>query len=326
MATSMNTWERLRTRPQTLWLRKALFQVHLWTGIGLGLYVLLMSISGTALIYRRELTIRFARQPTIVAGPSDVRLTEDELKQAAMRAHPGYDVERVSVRKNLTLPVEILLARGEKKLPRLFNPYTGADMGPILTPGFRFMAWLADLHDNLLYARTGRMLNGVGAVFTTLLCITGIIIWWPGIEHWRSSLGVRWKGNRKGFNWALHSAMGFWSILFVFMWGITGIYLSIPVSFNNIVDYFEPLQKGSTKIRMGDQILFYAAQVHFGRFGGWSMELGWAIIGIAPAALFVTGTIMWWRRVLNPWLKRGLRARPEIPQGEISRQDSSIRA
>ena len=326
MATSMSTWERLRTRPQTLWLRKALFQVHLWTGIGLGLYILVMSISGTALIYRRELTIRFSRQPTIVAGPADVRLTEDELKQAAMRAHPGYDVERVSVRRNLTLPVEILLARGDKKLPRLFNPYTGADMGPILTPGFRFMTWLADLHDNLLYARTGRMINGAGAVFTTLLCITGIVIWWPGIEYWRSSLGVRWKGNRKGFNWALHSAMGFWSILFVFMWGITGIYLSIPESFNDIVDYFEPLQKGSTKIRLGDQILFYAAQLHFGRFGGWSMELGWAIFGIAPAALFVTGTIMWWRRVLNPWLKRGVRARPGIPQGEISPHDTSIRA
>src|ERR1700681_1452997 len=118
MATPMNTWERLRIRPQGLWVRKALFHVHLWTGIGVGLYVLLMSISGTGLIYRRELTIKFSRQPTVVAGPSDVRMTEDELKQAAIRAHPGYEVTRVSVRKNPALPVEILLEHGAKKLPR----------------------------------------------------------------------------------------------------------------------------------------------------------------------------------------------------------------
>ena len=29
--------------PQTTWLRKATFQLHLWSGIGIGLYVLLVS-------------------------------------------------------------------------------------------------------------------------------------------------------------------------------------------------------------------------------------------------------------------------------------------
>jgi uncharacterized iron-regulated membrane protein len=155
----MNAWERLRTRPQSLWVRKALFQVHLWTGIGLGLYILLMSVSGSALVYRRELTVRFSREPVIVANPAAVRLSEDELKQAAMRAHPGYEVAHISVRRNPALPVEVLYENGGKKLLRLFNPYTGADMGPSLTAGFRFMTWLADLHDNLLYGRTGQRIN-----------------------------------------------------------------------------------------------------------------------------------------------------------------------
>src|SRR5580704_15106041 len=38
----MNAWEKWKKRPQIIWLRRALFQVHLWTGIGLGIYVLLM--------------------------------------------------------------------------------------------------------------------------------------------------------------------------------------------------------------------------------------------------------------------------------------------
>jgi uncharacterized iron-regulated membrane protein len=45
---------RFARQPQTVWLRRALFQVHLWTGIGAGLYVLLVSLSGSAIVFRRE--------------------------------------------------------------------------------------------------------------------------------------------------------------------------------------------------------------------------------------------------------------------------------
>src|SRR5581483_3117565 len=90
-------------------------------------------------------------------------------------------------------PVEVWMRRDEKHIQRLFNPYTGADVGDALQPGFRALLWLVDLHDNLLGGRKGRLINGVGGVFTTLLCITGIVIWWPGIDKWRRSLVVDFK-------------------------------------------------------------------------------------------------------------------------------------
>jgi uncharacterized iron-regulated membrane protein len=306
----MSSWEKWVNRPQGLWLRRALFQVHLWTGIGIGLYVLMMSVSGTVLIYRRELAKTFSREPRIAVGPG-ARMTVDELKQAAKRAHPEYDAVRVYERKNPDEPVEIWLGRGGKRLQRLFNPYTGADLGDTLQPGFRFILWLADLHDDLLYERTGRRWNAIGAVLATLLCLTGAVIWWPGIKNWRSSLTVRWKVNHKGFNWALHSALGFWSIAFIFMWGISGIYLSIPESFNRVVDFLEPIHESSKTNRFGDQVLFWLARLHFGRFAGLPVEIVWTVFGLAPAVLFVTGTLMWWNRVLSPWMRRRLIVQPQ---------------
>jgi uncharacterized iron-regulated membrane protein len=307
----MSSWEKWVDRPQRLWLRRALFQVHLWTGIGIGLYVLLMSVSGTVLIYRRELAKTFSSEPRIAAGQG-ARMTVDELRQAAKRGYPEYAATRVYERKNPEQPVEIFLERGEKKLQRLFNPYTGADLGNSLQPGFRFIQWLADLHDDLLYERTGRRWNAIGAVLATLLCLTGAIIWWPGIKNWRSSLTVAWKGNRKGFNWALHSALGFWSIAFIFMWGISGIYLSIPEWFNRVVDFLEPIHAPSKTNRFGDQVLYWLARLHFGRFAGLPVEIIWTVLGLAPAVLFVTGTLMWWSRVLSPWMRRRLFVRPQI--------------
>src|ERR1700691_6233674 len=106
----MSGWEKWKKRPQTVWLRKALLQVHLWCGIGLGLYVLLMSVTGSAIVFRRELTRTLAREPRVAIGPA-ARMGEDELGQIAKRAYPDYEVTRVSLRKNPDQAAEIWLAR-----------------------------------------------------------------------------------------------------------------------------------------------------------------------------------------------------------------------
>ena len=143
----MSAWEKWKRRPQNVWLRKALFQVHLWTGIGLGLYVLLMSVTGSALVFRREMVKSLAREPSVVPVQG-ARMAEDNLKLVAKRAYPDYEVTRVWQRKNPDQAVEIWMERRGKRLQRLFNPYTGADLGDSLRFGFRLVLWLADLHDN----------------------------------------------------------------------------------------------------------------------------------------------------------------------------------
>jgi len=320
----MIAWGKWKRRPQNVWLRRALFQVHLWTGIGLGLYILLMSVTGSALVFRREMVRSLAREPRVAVGPG-ARMSEDELRQIARRAYPDYQVTRVFLRKNPDQAAEIMLERREKGMQRLFNPYTGADLGDSVRFGFRFVLWLADLHDNLLAANTGRLINAAGGVFTMLLVLTGAVIWWPGIDTWRRSLTFRWKTNPKGFNWTLHSALGFWTLAFFLMWALTGIYLSIPTTFNKVVDFLEPLNASSRKLRFGDLVLSWFAQAHFGRFAGIWVKIIWTVLGLAPAGLFVTGTIMWWKRVLKPWQ---LRKAVVAPQGleAAARSENSIHA
>src|ERR1700674_2005082 len=103
----MSSWEKWMNRPQGLWVRRALFQVHLWTGIAIGLYVLLMSVSGSVLIYRRELAKTCSREPRIAAGPG-ARMSTDDRKQAAKRNYPECEATRVYEPKSPDQPVEIL--------------------------------------------------------------------------------------------------------------------------------------------------------------------------------------------------------------------------
>ncbi len=44
--------------------------------------------------------------------------------------------------------------------------------------------------------------------------------------------------------------------------------------------------------------------LHDGTFAGLWSEWIWFLIGLTPVLLFVTGFIMWWNRVVLPWLRK----------------------
>lgn len=89
------------------------------------------------------------------------------------------------------------------------------------------LEWLVRFHSELLVGNIGRIVNGVGGICATVVGLTGAFIWWPGIKHWRRSLTVSWRAHFPRISWHLHSALGFWCLPFVLVWGISGIYLSI---------------------------------------------------------------------------------------------------
>lgn len=40
----------------TVWLRNVVFQIHLWVGAAVSMYVMLSSLSGSVIVYRNELS------------------------------------------------------------------------------------------------------------------------------------------------------------------------------------------------------------------------------------------------------------------------------
>lgn len=330
--------DRALRRPQSLWLRKALFQIHLWTGIALGLYVVVVSVSGSAIVFRNELYKSLWPGPKIVpiSGP---RLSRDALKKAVHQAWPHYSITYIWESKRKDEATEVWIERdGEKKpktVGRLVDPFTGRDLGASRPVSIGVLAWLSNLHTDLLGGSTGRKVNGVLAILVVLLSVTGLAIWWPGTGRLRRSLIIDFKANWKRLNWDLHSVVGFWMFALVFMWGVTGVYLVFPTPFQVVVNHFSPLQLYGLQSSMqtpaispseaavqivrvadetpppvrrrrkpprgsnGDVFLRWFYYLHFGNFGGWQGKALWVVLGLVPPFLFVTGAIMWWNRVLS---------------------------
>ena len=292
----MDTWEKWVKRPQKLWVRKALFQVHLWTGIALGLYVFLICVTGSLAVFNSELYSAFLPTPKLVEITGPV-LSRAELKTAAQRAHPNAPITRINIWPDPHEAAVVSLGAATYADQRFIDPYTGKDLGTARPFGLRMVSFFSQMHMNLLMGYTGRLMNGVGGFLASILGITGIVIWWPGIRRWRHSLSLRRNANFKRFNWDLHSAIGFWTFAIVFMWAMTGAYLVFP----------RPFDRAMSLIPYGQRIdlRVIAHPVHVGDFAGWPIKAVWVVLGLAPPVLFLTGFIMWWYRVLNPWRKRG---------------------
>ena len=332
-------------RPQNVWLRKALFQVHLWVGIGLGIYVFLISVSGSAIVFRNEISKAFSKSPKIVPV-SGTKLSHDELKAAVLRGYPAYSVSYIWDSKRPDEATEVWILHGNKNKMRLFDPYTGKDLGDSVPLILRTLTFMIDLHVNLLAGRTGRVANGIGAMLTTVLVITGAILWWPGVQTWRKSLVVRRESNWKKFNWSLHSAAGFWTFAFVLVWGVTGIFVVFPTPFEQAINVVLPLQfyrldyssppprqapppsvaigpnRGLRRLppiqrSAGDQVVRWLYYLHFGNFAGSGTKAIWVIFGFAPIVLFITGLLMWWNRVLSKAFEREPKRRYEIASATL---------
>src|SRR5262249_33353449 len=103
----MNFAQQLVQHPQNAWLRKAFFQVHLWTGIGTGLYVLLISITGSAVVFRNEIYRAYTPRPSVRV--SGAPLDPDTLRNAVKRAYPHYKISSVLRSRRATDATEIWL-------------------------------------------------------------------------------------------------------------------------------------------------------------------------------------------------------------------------
>ena len=84
--------------------------------------------------------------------------------------------------------------------------------------------------------------NGVLAIVMVVISLSGLVIWWPGTGRVKRSLKIDFKANWKRLNWDLHSVIGLWMFAFVFIWGVTGVYVVFPKPFQVVVNRFPPLR------------------------------------------------------------------------------------
>lgn len=228
-------------RPQQVPLRRLNFQVHLWIGIILTLYMIAIGVTGSILVFRPELERLCGLKPwqgIRANGPmADIATVVANLKAAYPRSHiVSVDTPAVD---DATF-VAVLQGRGRIKVA--CDPKEGKVLGEF-PRGRNWLDVVQELHETLLVERRGlgRMWNGVGAAFLLLLNATGMVIWWPGIRNWKRALKVDFERGWRRINFDLHVSVGFWTILIASFWAVSGIYFGWPRQIFQFVNSFSPV-------------------------------------------------------------------------------------
>ncbi|MDG1851280.1 MAG: PepSY domain-containing protein, partial [Gammaproteobacteria bacterium] len=86
----MNNWQRWVQAPNTTFFRRALFQIHLWLGIALGLYILVISVSGSAVVLRPQFSRWFIASE--VSTQTGEALAGSELEARVAEVYRDYSV------------------------------------------------------------------------------------------------------------------------------------------------------------------------------------------------------------------------------------------
>ena len=235
--------------PQRIWWRAALFQIHLWTGLVVGVYVCAIGLSGSVIVLEEELT-RLSRPDLFKTSTTQTDSPRDRVPAILAAAERGFPQFRFTgiffpTSKSPTVQLE-----GRSLNPQRPSDFVNVYIDPVTT---RILGstdrhfWISvtrQLHVRLLAGQAGLYINGTGAFVLLLLAGLGIVLWWPGVKHWSRPFRVDFRRKWSRINFDVHSALGFWALFFICVWGVSGVYLVWPDQFVSILDRITPIKAG----------------------------------------------------------------------------------
>ncbi len=206
-------------------LRKFINDVHLWLGLGSGIILFLVCLSGTILTFEKEIKGLFAEGFT-VNGTTPIIAVESLAEDLKAEG----EVMSVTIPHEANKPYEFRVKTSpedRRGTTYYVNPYTSdaekvqeSSVDKFFMSMFRLHRWL------LLDSSIGRPIVGVATIFFFFIAISGIVMWFPKKLKWKSfkpGLKIKTSGNWKRINHDLHNTLGFYASVFLVVMILTGL-------------------------------------------------------------------------------------------------------
>ena len=221
--------------PNRTW--RLLQVTHRWFSLITGIVLLAIILSGAILVLAPE--IDEWTQPSLYRStPSERLLTPEQAVASLKRAEPDF------------VPGDVIRTRGVYEIYDLeyvksayVDPGTGRLNG-ISDRKSGVMGFIRNLHLCALSCEgypayipllakpapvlgneeltVGGLILSVVGLILIFLCISGLVIWWPGIRRWRRGFQVRRRKGTYKLNYDLHNVVGIAVLPLLLMWAISG--------------------------------------------------------------------------------------------------------
>lgn len=235
-------------------LRSVWLAIHRWLGLTLGLFIAVIGLSGSVLVFYQEIDEWLNPELLTVSPPSAQAAYRpmDEILAAADAAAPnGAELVFANYPRTPQTAISFSYAKsddvGETNWEVFVNPYTSQVTDTRLIRSSEqwfsrvFVYFLFELHINLLMpSKWGSTIVGIIAICAIVSIIVGLLLWWPSPKNWRRAFAVRWRSSSQRLTYDLHQVFGIYTWIVVFALLVSGIYFNLPGTFMGAVRAFSP--------------------------------------------------------------------------------------
>lgn len=216
-------------------MKKILKKLHLYLALTFGLFLVLQGLSGAILVFEKQINNFSLRQKHDFVEGSRAEIYEI-INAGAAGVSQDYvpTLFRISPQKNTAAYIRFGKIDDRKSSFEAFVDPVSLQVIEIGNPQSGIFNFIKRFHTNLLIkGDLGRNIIGSFGIVLLILCITGIILWWPKLRDFKNSIRFKFtqkKSNaaRQIFHRDLHKTCGFWLSIFLLIVTISGIYLSFP--------------------------------------------------------------------------------------------------
>ncbi len=211
-------------------MRKLLLSVHRYAGLILGLILSITGVSGSLIVFDRELDEWLDPATAEFDPASSVASLDLSLSNAELAVNNGTKPTRIALGRHSGAPhlIRFPTRAGDAGPTEVtVDPGTG-QVTSVRVWGEYAVTWIYRLHYSLLAGEVGELVVGILGISLLLFCLTGVVIWWPRqgfktAKHIKHAFKVRLKGSAAIINYDIHKLLGILSLPLLILIAFTGI-------------------------------------------------------------------------------------------------------
>ena len=226
-------------------LRTLLLALHKYIGLLLGLLLSITGISGSMVVFDRELDELLTPATVNFAEVSSLASFDLAFANAKAAVNNGSEPTRIALGRHFGAPHIIRFPAVEGAAGPLevsVDPGTSKVLA-IRNWGEYPVTWFYSLHLSFLTGEIGETLVGVMGFCLLFFSLSGIVIWWPKKRAWKRALTIKTDGGPFRFNYDLHKTLGIYFLPVFLMLAITGIEIVWHDPVHKMVSWILPVDE-----------------------------------------------------------------------------------
>lgn len=207
-------------------MRRFIYKCHSWLGLVAGLGLLVIGLTGAALVFKEEIDRVIAPELALRPDPAAPRLAPDAFFAAVQAELPGRVVMGWgrALKPDLSDSVYAMKPGEEDGIMIYVDPATGKPRSADPEKSETVGDWLLKLHYTFFAGHAGELIVGIFGVLLCLLGISGVYLY---RGFWKTLFQLRWKKSARIFFTDLHKMVGISSTVFNLLLGFTGAWWNL---------------------------------------------------------------------------------------------------